>query len=204
MEFELLKLIGGKSTIETILILAVFLAATWWRTKGAEKKVLKKLEPMSRDVKELLDIHRFRKLLNDGLQSKFAETVRVNSGLTKDITHILDFTHIEILDFAEKYADSPSRHDKAHVRKTLRRKIESIKDSVKHVALESFKEEKGGLNYDQFVYKNTRMLGVIEGFIETLAKNGLSQNEYIELFVNLQENILIEQIFAWRKWILTT
>lgn len=198
--FEILKLIEGGGLLNTLIIVGAFLLINWWKSKGIYKKLLSELQILKEEVKDLVDIHYFRKKLKNAISEKAFEVIRLNPGISKELIHILDYTQLELLDFAEKYADSNTRHDKANVRRYLRKKAESIKDSVKHVALETFKGEKKGLNYDDFAYKNSRLLGVIEGLIETLVKNGLSNDEYIDLFENFIENLFTEQIYAWRKW----
>jgi len=185
------------------------------KTRNIEQKntdyrvdVFKKLDVKIDEIKTDLKIH-VNKEENDNkirqaILDKSFDIISVNSDLSQRIKFLLIAGQRSLITFVIEYYNSTYRYNENDKRDFLKIVTDSINDKLKTIALSQFTHMKNvrgeNLNFVEFIKNNTGIYIAIKLFIQTLAKNGLSHEDYIAVCEDFLKDVFLEGIKGWREW----
>lgn len=167
---------------------------------GLVKKVDNISNVLNNHVSEDKNDNKIRQAILD----KSLDIISANSDLSQNIKHLLISGHRALTDFALNYYNSSYRHNDREKLEYLKIVTDSINDKLKQIALQQFKTKKKvrgeDIDFVDFIKRYTKIYIVIQVFIQTLVKNGLSHQGYIDLCKGFITDAYREGIEGWRNW----
>lgn len=178
--------------------------------KNAEKNLvlINSLKGDVGEIKKDLKIHISEEKDNNKIRQiildKSLDIISANSDLSQEIKHLLISGHRALTDFAINYYNSTYRTNEREKLEYLKIVTDSINDKLKQIALQQFKTEKNfkgnEITFVEFIKQYTKIYVVIQVFIKTLVRNGLSHSDYMKVCEGFITDAFKEGIEGWRSW----
>ncbi len=162
-----------------------------------------KINSLELIIKEDVLRRDFRTKLETEISHVAFSIIQANTDLTPEIINILNQFQLKISNFAIKYIDSPYRNNKTIVDNYINIELETIINDIRHLSNDTFKNKKNDLIFYNYVVKYSNLNTHINVLIQRLKENGLTKDEYINLFKRFTKNAMLEIIKGYRKWVLS-
>lgn len=176
--------------------------------------VAKGLSELDTKVAEIADSHTVENRLWGALTRQAIELIELNEGgLDSKILKIINTTKNKIRVFAVEHFTSHYREKGSEeiedIEKYLQNESADIVKRIEFLALNLYPQikevQKNGksvkMNYHEYTYYVTDVEYLVKAIVKDLTTNGYDNEQYIDLFLKFQKQILKLQIKANKKWL---